>query len=254
MSKKILIINGPNLNLLGEREESKYGKVTREEVKKNCETHAKSIGIEIQNSGHMNKYEGFSIKQIKSLLLLTKILKKTYNIKSKNFLGHSDIAPNRKIDPGEKFPWKYLSKYKIGIWYNLPKKDLKLNKELEKLDGKKIIFTNGSKKHALNITQKIGIDHHFDDFFDIIDANFIPKPAIEPYKKIVEKHKIDPKLCAFVEDIARNLKPAYEMGMTTVWIENDEPWAAKFSDSNFINYKTKNLTEFLKKINLLKAA
>ena len=86
----------------------------------------KSIGIEIQNSGHINKYEGFSIKQIKSLLLLTKILKKTYNIKSKNFLGHSDIAPNRKKDPGEKFPWKYLSKYKIGIWYNLPKKDLKL--------------------------------------------------------------------------------------------------------------------------------
>ena len=86
----------------------------------------KSIGIEIQNSGHINNYEGFSIKQIKSLLLLTKILKKTYNIKSKNFLGHSDIAPNRKIDPGEKFPWKYLSKYKIGIWYNLPKKDFKL--------------------------------------------------------------------------------------------------------------------------------
>ena len=84
----------------------------------------KSIGIEIQNSGHINKYEGFSIKQVKSLLLLTKILKKTYNIKSKNFLGHSDIAPNRKKDPGEKFPWKYLSKYKIGIWYNLPKKDL----------------------------------------------------------------------------------------------------------------------------------
>ena len=73
-------------------------------------------------------------------------------------------------------------------------------------------------------------------------------------KKLVEKHKIDPNLCVFVEDVARNLKPAYEMGMTTVWIENDEPWAAKFSDSNFINYKTKNLTEFLKKINLLKAA
>ena len=94
----------------------------------------KSIGIEIQNSGHINKYEGFSMKQIKSLLLLTKILKKTYSIKSKNFLGHSDIAPNRKKDPGEKFPWEYLSKYKIGIWYNLPKKDLKLRgvKVLEK--------------------------------------------------------------------------------------------------------------------------
>jgi len=48
---------------------------------------------------------------------------------------------------------------------------------------------------------------------------------MEPYKKLVEKHKIDPNLCVFVEDIARNLKPAYEMGMTTVWIENNVPWA-----------------------------
>ena len=133
-------------------------------------------------------------------------------------------------------------------------KDLLLSEELKKLEGKKIIFTNGSKKHALNVTKKIGIDQHFDDIFDIVDSKFIPKPAIEPYKKIVEKHKIDPKLCALVEDIARNLKPAYEMGMTTVWIENDEPWARKFSDSNFVSYKTNNLSEFLKKINLLKAA
>ena len=75
---------------------------------------------------------------------------------------------------------------------------------------------------------------------------------MEPYKKLVEKHKIDPKLCVLVEDIARNLKPAYEMGMKTVWIENDEPWASKLSDSNFVNYKTNDLSEFLKKINLLK--
>ena len=133
-------------------------------------------------------------------------------------------------------------------------KDLKLDEELKKLDGKKIIFTNGSKKHALNVTRKIGIDQHFDDIFDIVDSEFIPKPAIEPYYKLVKKHKIDPKLCVFIEDIARNLKPAYEMGMKTVWIENDEPWARKFSDSNFINYKTDDLPEFLKKVNLLKAA
>ena len=85
----------------------------------------KSIGIEIQNSGHLNKYEKFSIKQVKSLLFLTKILKKKYNIKSKSFLAHSDIAPNRKKDPGEKFPWKYLAKHKIGIWYNLSKENRK---------------------------------------------------------------------------------------------------------------------------------
>ena len=133
-------------------------------------------------------------------------------------------------------------------------KDPELAKEIERLDGIKIIFTNGSRKHALNVTKRLGVDLLFDDIFDIVDCNFIPKPLMEPYKKLVEKHKIDPKLCVLVEDIARNLKPAYEMGMKTVWIKNNEPWASKFSDSNFVNYRTSNLPEFLRKINLLRAA
>ena len=99
----------------------------------------KSIGIEIQNSGHSGKYERFTNKQIKSLLFLTKILKKKYLIKSKNVLGHSDIAPNRKKDPGEKFPWKYLAEQKIGIWYNLPN-DLKLRDTEVSTKEKKIFY------------------------------------------------------------------------------------------------------------------
>ena len=157
------------------------------------------------------------------------------------------LIKNHKIDASE------FLEFVHDIDINFLKKDLKLSEELKKLGGKKMIFTNGPKKHALNITQKIGIDQHFDDIFDIVDSNFVPKPNMEPYKKLIEKHKIDPNLCVFVEDIARNLKPAYEMGMTTVWIENDEPWAKKFADGNFINYKTDNLSEFLKKINLSKA-
>jgi putative hydrolase of the HAD superfamily len=158
------------------------------------------------------------------------------------------LIKNHKIDANE------FLEFVHEIDINFLKKDLKLSEELKKLGGKKMIFTNGPKKHALNIIQKIGIDQHFDDIFDIVDSNFVPKPNMEPYKKLIEKHKIDPNLCVFVEDIARNLKPAYEMGMTTVWIKNDEPWARKFADGNFINYKTDNLSEFLKKINLLKAA
>ena len=158
------------------------------------------------------------------------------------------MIKNHKIDANE------FLEFVHDIDIDFLKKDLELQKELLKLKGKKIIFTNGSRKHALNVTQKIGIDQCFDDIFDIVESNFIPKPSIEPYKKLVEKHKIDPKLCVFVEDIARNLKPAYEMGMKTVWIENEEPWAKKFSDSSFINYKTNNLSEFLKKINIARAA
>ena len=154
---------------------------------------------------------------------------------------------NHKIDANE------FLEFVHDVDIDFLKKDSLLNEELMKLDGKKIIFTNSSRKHAMNVIRKIGIDQHFDDIFDIVDSEFVPKPDIVSYKKLVEKHKIDPKLCVFIEDIARNLKPAYEMGMKTIWIENDEPWARKFSDSDFINYKTNNLPEFLKQINLLKA-
>ena len=158
------------------------------------------------------------------------------------------MIKNHKIDADE------FLEFVHNIDIDFLEKDLKLSEELQKLGGKKIIFTNGSRKHALNVTKRIGIDHYFDDIFDIFDCEFVPKPAIQSYKKLVEKHKIDPKLCGFVEDIARNLKPAYEMGMKTVWIENDEPWAKKFSDGDYIDFKTNNLSEFLKQINLLKAA
>ena len=157
------------------------------------------------------------------------------------------MIKNHKIDPKEFLDFVH------DINIDFLQKDPELGKEIEKLDGKKIIFTNGSRKHAINVTRQIGIDQLFDSIFDIVDAEFIPKPSIEPYKKLVEKHKIDPKLSVLVEDIARNLKPAYEMGMKTVWIENDEPWASKFSDSDFENYKTNNLSDFLKKINIARA-
>ena len=81
-----------------------------------------SIGIEIQNSGHENKYEKFTLNQIDSLKKLLKKLIINYKINKKNILGHSDIAPDRKTDPGEKFPWKSLSKLKLAYWHSLEEK------------------------------------------------------------------------------------------------------------------------------------
>jgi N-acetylmuramoyl-L-alanine amidase len=84
-----------------------------------------SIGIEIHNSGHDYIYENFSAKQINSLKKLLRNLVKIYKIDKKNILGHSDIAPNRKKDPGEKFPWKDLSKIKLAKWHNLNEKKIR---------------------------------------------------------------------------------------------------------------------------------
>ena len=98
-----------------------------------------SIGIELVNKGHNYGYEKFPLKQIKSLIYLCKKLRKKYKIDKKNFLGHSDISPLRKDDPGEKFPWKRLSKLKIGNWY-LKKDFLKI--KVKKYNAKKMFFKN----------------------------------------------------------------------------------------------------------------
>ena len=90
-----------------------------------------SIGIEITNPGHSFGYKKFKKQQILSLIKLTKFLMIKYKINKKNILGHSDIAPERKKDPGEKFPWKYLSKKKIGYWHNINQKVLIKNRMLK---------------------------------------------------------------------------------------------------------------------------
>jgi N-acetylmuramoyl-L-alanine amidase len=100
-----------------------------------------SIGIELVNKGHQFGYENFSKKQISKLILLCKSLIKKYKIKKTNILGHSDIAPLRKKDPGEKFPWHFLSKEKIGYWHNINKKKIN-NQNLKKNNLRKIFFNN----------------------------------------------------------------------------------------------------------------
>ena len=86
-----------------------------------------SLGIELVNKGRQFGYQNFTNQQIKSLISLCKILKKKFAIKKENFLGHSDIAPLRKSDPGEKFPWKKLNLHGLGKWYKNNSLNLKVN-------------------------------------------------------------------------------------------------------------------------------
>jgi N-acetylmuramoyl-L-alanine amidase len=99
-----------------------------------------SIGIEITNPGHRHGYNRFSNSQIRSLIKLSRSLIKKYKINLKNILGHSDIAPERKKDPGEKFPWEYLAKKNIGFWHSLNKKLLYKNRKIKISSNQKKIF------------------------------------------------------------------------------------------------------------------
>jgi len=119
-----------------------------------------SIGIEITNPGHEFNYQNFTKKQISSLLKLSKFLIKKYKIDIKNILGHSDVAPMRKKDPGEKFPWKYLSQNRVGLWHNIKKQDLIKNRKTKISKVEKKFFFNNifkigyPKKFTNNLNKK----------------------------------------------------------------------------------------------------
>ena len=129
--------NGEIFSLVNDRNiawhagKSKWGKYNN--LNKN------SIGIELVNKGHKFGYQAFTKTQILNLVKLCKKLKKKYKIKKQFILGHSDIAPLRKIDPGEKFPWDYLSSKGIGIY---PKKIRENEKKNEKSKNLRIFFRN----------------------------------------------------------------------------------------------------------------
>ena len=121
-----------------------------------------SIGIEISNSGHDYNYKKFSSKQIFSLIKLIQYLKEKYKIKKDNILGHSDIAPNRKKDPGEKFPWKLLANKKLCVWHNLNENKIKIYRN--------IAIDNNQKRNFFKNLYKIGYSRIYKKKEDLVMA------------------------------------------------------------------------------------
>ncbi len=120
-----------------------------------------------------------------------------------------------------------------------------LDAHLSRLPGRKLIFTNGSVSHAENITRHLGIDHHFDDIFDIVASEFIPKPDPGVYVSLIRKFSVEPGSSVMVEDMARNLRPAAEMGMSTVWVRTETAWGIEGSDEDYVHHVVDDLTDWL---------
>ena len=157
-----------------------------------------SIGIEISNPGHKFHYKKFSGKQINSIIKLSKLLINKYKIKSQNILGHSDIAPERKIDPGEKFPWQYLAKQRIGLWHSIPIRKLKKNRGL-KLDliEKKNFYKNLFIIGYLNKNSKKLKNHNI--------TSFIIKAFQRRFRKELINGKLDKECLIISKNLAKKL-------------------------------------------------
>ena len=137
----------------------------------------------------------------------------------------------------------------LNFVHDIDLSDMPLDQELDRmigaLPGKKHIFTNGTVPHAENVLNAFGIRHHFDQIFDIVAADYIPKPDQHAFDQFMKKTGIDPTGAVMIEDMARNLQPAAALGMRTVWLDSDIEWATRGADSDYVHYRADDLKGFL---------
>lgn len=123
--------------------------------------------------------------------------------------------------------------------------DPHLNAAIAQLPGRKLVFTNGDAAYAARVLKGLGLGEAFDGLFDIHGAQYRPKPHPDAYTAMCTALKVDPLRALFVEDMARNLKPAKAMGMTTVWINNGSEHGNADASPDFIDYETHDLSHWL---------
>jgi putative hydrolase of the HAD superfamily len=139
-------------------------------------------------------------------------------------------------------PTAFLN-YVHQIDYTAVKHSAELQTALRQLPGRKLIFTNGTTGHAQRVLKRLGIENDFDGIFDIVDSDYIPKPARTPYDKFATQFEIDPARAAMFEDIDLNLEAPHAMGMTTVLVTEDKKYNAPY-----VHHTTNDLVNFLKNI------
>ena len=180
---------------------------------------------------------------------------KAFEIQKKYFLEYgttlAGLMKAEDINPDE------FLEYVHDINLEILKPNEELNEIIKELPGKKFIYTNGSKKHAENVLNKLEMQKIFDHIFDIKESNFIPKPNIKSYQKFIKKMNIDPKVSVMFEDIGRNLEPAKNIGMQTVLIlrkikkkvknSKVKDYATLWDNDHFADYITDDLVKFFNK-------
>ena len=136
-----------------------------------------------------------------------------------------------------------------------------LGDALERLPGRKLILTNGTRKHAEAVMKALDIDKHFEDVFDIAAADLEPKPKPLVYDRFLKKHGVDPKKAAMFEDLARNLEVPHQLGMTTVLVVPPktrqivrEGWELEGREAPHVHHVTEDLTGFLTSVAIRKFA
>lgn len=151
----------------------------------------------------------------------------------RGLMDHHGIDPDRFIE--------FVHEIDVSVVPAWPALDAALGR----LPGRKIVFTNGSVRHAENVMARLGVTRHFEAVFDIAAANYVPKPAEEAYRLIVERFSLAPRRTLMLDDAARNLKPAAAMGMTTVWVRTDSAHGREGADGDHVHHIADDVAAWL---------
>ena len=130
-----------------------------------------------------------------------------------------------------------------------------LGRAIEKLPGRKLILTNGTRRHADAVLARLELAHHFDDVFDIVAAELEPKPSPPTYARFLRRHDVDPARAAMFEDLARNLAVPHRLGMITVLVVPErtrevlrEDWELEGRDAAHVDHVTDDLAGFIERV------
>jgi putative hydrolase of the HAD superfamily len=165
-------------------------------------------------------------------------------IRRKYFLEHgttlSGLIANDGIEPSG-----FLD-YVHDIDLSPVKPNPALDAALARLPGRKLIFTNADTGHAENVMARLGVAHHFEAIFDIVDADYVCKPNPAPYAQIVADYGFPAGAAVMLDDMSVNLEPAAAMGMTTVWVRTHYSWSGdEAEDPDHVHHKTDDVTGWL---------
>jgi putative hydrolase of the HAD superfamily len=168
-----------------------------------------------------------------------------YRVQKDYFLGHgttlAGLMANHEVDPAA-----FLS-YVHDIEMDALEENAPLAAALAKLPGRKLVFTNGDKPYALKVLDRLGLGASFEAVHDVHAMDLIPKPAPAAYAGLCAAFDIDPHRALFVEDMARNLRPAKAIGMTTVWVDNGSEQHHD-ADRSYVDIRVTDVTAWLQDI------
>ena len=173
---------------------------------------------------------------LKKAWMLQKEYFRKYGATLKGLMKFHQIDPKQFLDYVQKID---LEKIKVNP---------ELKSALAKLNGTKIVYTNSTKNYANRILKRLGLKKSFDGIFDIIDANYIPKPSYRSYKMLLKNFNLIPEESIIFEDLPQNLVPASKLGMRTVWVKNEETQNLRNNYALSVNFTTKNLTKWIQKL------